>query len=238
MNAKAKYLFMLLILLFLLPGCRGQKPPSVIIPEVPRENPPSIDGILSPGEWDEALQESFTDGSRLYLLVSGDYLYLGIQVKPLDMITGNVYINRGDEISILHASAALGTAFYQKATDSWALTQSFTWSCRDSSDSKSAQAERAAFLQQEGWIGSIVGMGNFEELEYQILLTGKSMRLVAAILKESDPGKRIMWPTGVQDDTLQKFPSDMPASLSFTLEQWAEITVNPDGGIGLKAANP
>ncbi len=229
MQSKVHWFSALLLLLTLITGCREQKQPSVLIPEVPQENAPLLDGTLFPGEWETALQEPFADGSQLFLLKSGDYLYLGIHVKPPDMITGNVYVNRGDEISILHTSAALGTAIYQKNTDGWALSRDFSWSCRDGSNSESAQAERAAFLQQEGWVGSIVYMGNLEELEYQIQLTGEPLRLVAAILKESDPGARIVWPIGVQDDTLRIFPGDLPASLSFALEEWAEIRFLHDG---------
>jgi hypothetical protein len=238
MVTKVYRFLMVLLLLTLIAGCGEQKQPSSLIPEISQENAPLIDGTLSPGEWDAARQESFTDGSQLFLLVSGGYLYLGIHVKSPDMITGNVYINHGDEISILHTSAALGTAVYQKSADGWALNRDFTWQCRDLSDSQAAQAERRAFLQQEGWVGSIVYRGNPEELEYQTQLTGDSMRLVVAILKESDPGVRIAWPTNVKDDTLQIFPGDLPANLSFAPDTWAEISITGDGELEVKVANP
>jgi hypothetical protein len=46
--------------------------------EVPQSNPPALDGILSPSEWDNALHEQFTDGGELFLMQSAGYLYLGM----------------------------------------------------------------------------------------------------------------------------------------------------------------
>ena len=122
---------LVMVLLTLIAGCTAQKKPGLLIPEVSQGNAPLIDGTLSPGEWDAALQESFTDGSQVSLLVSGNRLYLSIHDKPLDVIIGNVYINRDEAVSILHASAALGSAVYKKAGESWTMTKDFSWSCRD-----------------------------------------------------------------------------------------------------------
>ena len=93
---------------------------------VPAGDHPKIDGIHSPGEWDDALVETFADGSQLLLLRSGDFLYLGIKGKDAEMFSNNVYINRGDEITILHSSAALGTARYQKIDNIWSQSQDFS----------------------------------------------------------------------------------------------------------------
>ena len=222
----------LIIMLILLIGCQGIEPSIVPI------NPPIIDGILSPGEWDAARQESFTDGSQLYLMASAGSLYLGIRSNTTGLIAGNVYIALGTGISILHTSAALGTAVYQQGSVSWALTRDFTWSCRDSSNSEAARAEREAFLQQEKWVGSTSYMGIPEELEYRIQLTGEPLHLAVTFLRAADPGMRIAWPVGLQDDTLHQTPGGLPASLSFSPEEWAEITVNADGELEININNP
>ena len=180
------------------------------------------------------MQESFSDGSQVSLLVGGNRLYLSIHDKPLDVIIGNVYINRDEAVSILHASAALGSAVYKKAGESWTITKDFSWSCRDYSNSEEAREEREAFLQQEGWIASIAGMGNIDGLEYQIDLTGASMPIAIAIHKESDPSVVFVWPAGTQDDSLDQFVSDFPASLSFSPEEWAKIALTPDGKVYLE----
>jgi hypothetical protein len=234
MIAKLQKSTLVLVFITLITGCSAQKQPSLLIPEIPQENAPLIDGTLSPGEWDTALQESFADGSQLSLLVSGGTLYLNIHDQPLDVIIGNVYINRGDEIAILHASAALGSAIYKKTGEEWTMTKDFIWSCRDSSNSEAARTEREVFLQQERWIASIAGMGNIDGLEYQIDLSGASMQMAITIHKESDPSMRFTWPAGTQDDPLEQFVSDFPTSLTFYPEGWAKITLTPDGKVYLE----
>ncbi len=119
-------------------------PPLLVVPV---GFPPTIDGTFSPGEWDDATVETFADGSQLLLLQAGDFIYLGIRANESGTIAGNVFISRGDEIAILHTSAALGTAIYQQGVDGWQQTQDFTWRCRNTDNSESAQAERAEFLQ-------------------------------------------------------------------------------------------
>jgi hypothetical protein len=93
---------------------------------VPQGKPIAIDGTISPGEWDNAGVETFSDNSELLLMHSEGYLYLGIRANTPEMIAGNIFIDRGDEIAILHSSAALGTALYERGIDSWQQTQGFS----------------------------------------------------------------------------------------------------------------
>ena len=154
-------------------------------------NPPAIDGTISPVEWDDASIETFADGSELLLMHAGGYLYLGVRANTPGMIVGNVFINRGDEIAILHSSAALGTAIYQKGEDNWRQIQNFTWQCRDTSDSESAQAERAEFLLEEGWVAANSRMGTPEELEYRIEMAEDTLRLAVNFIRASNPNEKI-----------------------------------------------
>ena len=204
----------------------------------PETAPPAIDGSLSPGEWDAARQETLAAGSQLFLLKSGDYSYVGIQANPgqmiagLDMLVGSVYLYRGDEIAILHASAALGTAIYQQTADGWSQTQGFTWYCRDFSESEEADAAREAFLDQDGWVASIGYMGTFNEMEFKIQLTGEPMRMVVAF--QGNPRAKIVWPTGVKDGTLRFISGNLTDKAYFSPEEWAEVSVNRDGELELK----
>ena len=113
---------------------------------IPLENTPSLDGTISPGEWDTATIETFADGSQLFLMQDGEFLYAGIRANQVGMIAGNIFIQSGDEISILHSSAALGTAVYQKGDVNWHQMRDFTWCCRNTSSSASAQVENVSIL--------------------------------------------------------------------------------------------
>jgi hypothetical protein len=181
---------------------------------------PTLDGTLSPGEWDNATVETFADGSELLLMHAGGYLYLGIRANTTEMIVGNVFIQRGDEITIFHSSAALGTAIYQKGEDHWHQVQDFTWQCRDASDSDIAQAERDAFLQQEGWVAANSRMGTPEELEYRIEIAEDALRLAVNFIRGSNPNEKIPWPAGLDDDCIKPTPGGLPPEMQFSPELW------------------
>jgi hypothetical protein len=184
---------------------------------VPQGKPPLIDGTISPGEWDNAMIESFSDGSELLLMYSEGYLYLGIRANASDMIVGNVFINHGDEIVILHASAALGAAIYQKETDQWQLTQNFDWCCRGTGDNEAAQEER--------WVGTNSRIGTPNELEFQIEMTNESLRMAANYIKVSEPNVKIPWPNDLDDDCIKPTPGGLPELLYFLPDKWATIGI-------------
>jgi len=71
--------------------------------DVPAGSTPIIDGVISAGEWKDSWMGSFVDSSRIFLKTADGYLYLGIQADTEDMIAGNVFINREDEIFIFHS---------------------------------------------------------------------------------------------------------------------------------------
>ena len=142
-------------------------PPTVStehVVKIPNRNPPTLDGTISPDEWNDAKQELFSDGSELLIMHHEGYLYVGIRANTPGMIVGNIFIDQEDWVSILHSSAALGTAIYEKRSDTWEQTQDFLWRCRSTSNSASAIAEREAFLQDEHWVANNSRMGTPQEL--------------------------------------------------------------------------
>jgi hypothetical protein len=190
---------------------------------VPALDPPTIDGTMSPGEWDHASRETFSDGSELLMLHHEGFLYLGIRADTEDMIVANIFVDHGDEIAILHSSAALGTAVYRKSADDWEQTRGFDWSCRRTDDSDAARAERAAFLREENWVAGNARMGTPQELEYRIALPGDTLRLAAIYMKVSEPNVKIPWPSDLNDDCVRPTPGGMPARLDFSPQRWATI---------------
>jgi formylglycine-generating enzyme required for sulfatase activity len=194
---------------------------------VPAANPPTIDGTLSTSEWDSAAVATFADGSELLLMHAGDYLYLGLRANTPGMIVGNVFIQRENEIIILHSSAALGTAIYQQGEGVWHQVRDFDWRCRDSGSSASAQAERAAFLQEESWLASNARMGTPNELEYQIAILEETLRLAVNFIRADDPNVKIPWPTDLADGCILPTPGGLPADLYFSPGGWATLSISP-----------
>jgi hypothetical protein len=194
-----------------------------LLVSVPVGIAPSIDGTLSPGEWDDATVETFTDGSQLLLLQAGDFTYVGIKAIVTEMIAGNIFINSGDEITILHSSAALGTAIYQSGMNGWHQTQDVTWRCRNAGSSQAAQAERIEFLQDEGWLAANGLMGTPNELEYQIKLPDQDFYLAVVYIKATYPYEKVSWPANLDDDCTQPSSGRLPSVMQFSPVQWARL---------------
>ncbi len=187
---------------------------------------PEIDGIISPGEWDHARVEAFSDGSELLLLQNGSTLYLAIRSSTPEMIASNVFIQHGDMIKIMHTSAALGTAIYQKNETVWQQIQNFSWCCRTPGNGEAVRSERAAFLEREGWVAAISRTGTPNELEFRIELQGESVQLAVNILRSSNPAEKAIFPIGLDDDTITPTPDGLPAEMHFSPEKWLNIVVN------------
>ncbi len=192
---------------------------------VPAAPAPTIDGAISPGEWDQARREAFADGSELLLMSEGGYLYLAIRSSTPDMIVGNVHLNRGDEITILHTSAALGTAIYQAHPEGWELIKPFSWCCRGTGGSEADLTERDTFLFEEGWgsVNSRVGTPN--ELEYQIEMPEKMLRIAVTILRATQTDVKIPWPADLDDDCLRPTPGGLPDQMVYSPDSWMVVAI-------------
>jgi hypothetical protein len=192
---------------------------------VPHGIPPIIDGTISPNEWENAIIEYFADNSELLLLQNGGYLYLAFRADPSEMIIGNVFIHRGDEIAILHASAAIGTAKYRQAAEAWQLTKPFEWCCRGYGDRARDQEEQDNFFLQEGWIAVNSRTGNPNELEYKIEIGSEEIKIAVNYLTvSSDPNTpKSPWPVPLDDDVTRPTPDGLPSELFFSPEKWAKI---------------
>lgn len=139
------------------------------------------------------------------------------------MIAGNVFISRDDKIEVLHTSAALGTAIYQKNEDNWQQIQDFSWRCRNTGNSESALEERAEFLQDEDWLAANGRMGTPNELEYQIKISGQSSSLAVVFSKSSYPYEKVPWPANLDDDCIKPTTGGFPNILEFSPDQWGVL---------------
>jgi hypothetical protein len=190
---------------------------------VPQGKPLAVDGRLSPDEWANALVEPFSDGSKLFLMHSDGYLYLGIRASTPGMIGANIFIDRSGEIAVLHTSAALGTAVYETENGSWQQSQDFDWRCRRTDNSEAALTERDAFLQEEHWLAANSRMGTPNELEYQIEMAGETLRLALTFIRASTPDEKTSWPNNLDDDFTKPTLGGLPAQMHFEPNKWATI---------------
>jgi hypothetical protein len=197
--------------------------PADLVITIPNGNLPVLDGTLFSREWNAARKELFSDGSQLLMMHHAGYLYLGIQANTTGMIVGNVFVEHEDKVSVLHSSAALGTAIYEKRSDGFQQNQDFLWQCRNTGNSSFAQAEREAFLQQEGWLASNSRMGSPQELEYKIAMPNGSLRLAVTFTRASELSTRIYWPIGLEDDCTKSPQGEFPTTMQFAPFTWATV---------------
>ncbi|MFQ5420658.1 MAG: hypothetical protein ACE5EY_09905, partial [Anaerolineae bacterium] len=145
--------------------------------QVPLGNATAIDGTFSPGEWDGALTTELTNGGEMMLMHNDGYLYLGVRSRAMSF--GSICLADEDQVSILHASAALGTAVFQPDGDDWRRTQQFDYCCWQAGQSRLNQ-----FLQTEGWVASIGPKGVPEEMEYQIAMPDGALTLAVVYIDD------------------------------------------------------
>ena len=193
--------------------------------QVPAGVPASLDGVLDADEWVGAYEDKLSDGGELYLMQEGGYLYVGIRAIGAGSGVGSVCVNRGDEVTILHSSAALGTAVYERGGGGWEQTQGFSWRCRSTSDSPSAREERGQFLQEEGWLANNGRMGTPGVVEYRIAMPEGSLRLAVSYIGPPDFEAVSHWPADLADDCAEALmlQGPIPEQAQFAPEEWAMV---------------
>jgi hypothetical protein len=188
---------------------------------------PNIDGVLEPDEWAGAVQDKLSDDGELLLMHDGEYLYIGIRASVKGSGVGSICIDRGEQVAILHSSAALGTSIYEKDGAEWQQTQEFVWQCRDTGNGATAQDERREFLQAERWLANNGRMGVPEEVEYQIAMPEGSLRLAVTFLGPPAFDSVAVWPQDLGDgcQNIELITGPIPERLQFSPQTW--VTVSP-----------
>ena len=195
---------------------------------LPQGRPPALDGTISSGEWDDALVETFADGSELLLMQDEKFFYVGIRANDTGPFSSNVFIQKGDEVSILHSSAALGTAIYQKDEDGWVQIQDFSWHCRNTSNSETARVERDEFFQDEGWLAANGLMGTPNEMEYKIKIPDQDFQIAVVYIKSTPPYEKVPWPASLDDDCIKSTPGGLPEIFYFSPDEWIVLDLSND----------
>ena len=98
----------LIALIFSIVSLNAQERQIVRVPEG-NGTPILIDGIFSPGEWDDALKISVRPTIELLLKKSSGYLFLGVRYSPFLLSVVDLFISAdGKAVRQLHVSAQLG----------------------------------------------------------------------------------------------------------------------------------
>lgn len=161
--------------------------------DVPRAAAPVIDGKIHADEWKSATRVELTNGGHALLQHDDQQLYIAIKGPRTGI--GSLCSSVGNDVAILHASAALGTALFQNGK----VTRDFVWTNRDTKDT----AARDKFLAAEHWFANATpptALSN--EREFQIEIAGRrDIPLTLAFLSfaPNEDQQIHVWPPALKD---------------------------------------
>jgi len=170
----------------------------------PLREPLLVDGQIGLGEWSATTARA----SAVQVRRVGREVFLLVRTEGTHPV--HVYIEEGRTLRLLHASAALGEARYERDDDGdYRLTRGFVWSLADPARGGPPLRELAAaqreHLARAGWVASTSSLGDAGVVEF---------RLASALIDR--PGVR--WGAGYFEggegpDCLRHFPPGSPPNL-------------------------
>jgi hypothetical protein len=188
---------------------------------VPSGEAALIDGELAEGEWEDAAAVELNDGSLLYVKTSGGSLYLAVDAQVPGAV--NVGILRGDELHILHSSAALGSAVYRRVEGGWQMSKNFDWCCRVSAPDWQFEE----LLEEEGWLSHNQYWGDDTQTEYQIVIGEETIRINVTYLYRDQSGVAY-WPVDLAETDLLQFstPPEVGDTAIFSELNWGQLEIS------------
>jgi hypothetical protein len=187
----------------------------------------TLDGRVDEAEWKAASSQPLEGGGTVQLMVRDNLLYLGIRGPAVGM--AHVCVGSSEEVRVLHLSAAVGSAVYRRTGDAWKLQTPFSWSLRDTALTGPPADARTAYLQKEGWVGTVSRMGRNTDREVIIDRTRfqSPLRLSVAYVATTasgEPGAVSRWPDLRDSCTDQKMVAGhLPDTAKFLVNDWALV---------------
>ena len=182
---------------------------------VPRGSIPAIDGTIEPTEWAGAAITVMDDGTELLWLHADGSLYLGVLNGTIGAV--NLVVATDNEVRVLHSSAALGSASYDRQEDgAWRLAHEFDWCCRNATDSN----DRALLLANEGWQASMGYSGVHGQVEYQLMLGTGELRIAVSYIYADGSGSVAYWPRDLPAAAREPLHGERRDPETFAVETW------------------
>ena len=187
---------------------------------------PAIDGHLSEEEWGAAYKAPMSDGGAVRLLHTGDALFVAVKGPRAGL--ASLCVAKGSSVRILHASAAIGEAAFERWGDMWMKRAGFEWTLRDSPTggwrSVSAQNDWAS---RSGWIANASASGS-PQREFRI--AAKTVDYIGVTFLTTDqPMTLTYWPPTMTDDCrLTKIAQGyLPDTARFDPPSWFRVKKAP-----------
>lgn len=161
------------------------------------------DGRITDPEWKNARAAPLGADGSVAFLEDGGTLHVAL-AGGNDGIA-SLFLHDGDRVFVLHASAALGTAIFERDSGGhWRNTQDFTWEARQPDDA----AAREAFRAKHGWLANVTpprpGQPPGGDREFLVDLPrfrkSAPLKVAAGYLHLREDGQSVdAWPASVRD---------------------------------------
>ena len=132
----------------------------------------------------------------------------------------------GDEsrVRILHASAAVGEATYERSGDRWILKAGFDFKLRDTRTGPPSDADRTLYLSTMGWVANASRTG--DPVRVFTVRLSEPIRFVGiTFLATDEPMAMSHWPASMDDDcrALKIAQGYLPDSALFRPMSWHRL---------------
>ena len=106
----------------------------------------------------------------------------------------------GDEsrVRILHASAAVGEALYERSGEQWILKSKFEFKLRDARTGPPSEADRSQYLATMGWVANASRTGDVART-FTVHLAERIRYLGVTYLATDEPMALSHWPASMDD---------------------------------------
>ena len=148
----------------------------------------------------ETNSQPLIGGGEVSFREAGDALHISIKGPRAGLASLCV----GDEsrVRILHASAAVAEATYEKEGERWTLKSGFNWKLRDSRTTGApSEADARQFLTTMGWVANSSNAGA-PERQFTIRLSERTRFVGVTFLAIAEPMAVSHWPASMDDDCL------------------------------------
>lgn len=165
---------------------------------------------------------AMSGGGEVSIRKTGDDLHVVVTGPRAGL--ASLCVADDSRVRILHASAAVGEAIYERSAGAWQLKSKFDFKLRDSRrDGPPTDADRSQYFGVMGWVANASSAGN-PRREFRIRSTG--MRFLGATFMTTDEPMAVSsWPSSMKDDctSLRVAQGYLPERAQFQPDTWHRI---------------
>jgi hypothetical protein len=195
-----KQFITIFVLLAMVTSVKAQKndPASIKVPEG-QCKPVLLDGIITPAEWDDALQVKIHERIDLLLKVNSGHLFLALKFKDAAGVIVDLWMTSDNKtVYQMHSSGQIGEAVFNLPANEDNITCSpgytTNWDANEIKSDHKKKAEWKAAGRPGGMQGYRKVLYPSDGKEFQIVLSKFSASIVKMRFKSGDPEGIVFYP--------------------------------------------